>query len=154
MNYRQGINEDIFLLMSRFADSTYIRFVIVGVFNTLVGTGIMLFCYNVLHISYWWSSVANYFLVSTLSYLLNKSFTFHYGNADRQSMLRFVLNILVCYILAYGIAKTLIRWILAGTIREVQENVAMVVGTLLFVVFNYLGQRFYAFKKNENTIYR
>lgn len=32
----------------------------VGVINTLVGTGVMFAAYNLLHLSYWVSSASNY----------------------------------------------------------------------------------------------
>ena len=56
------------------------------------------------------------------------------------------INILTCYLLAYGIAKTLIKWILSDFSTTYQENIAMIIGMCLFVVFNYLGKRFFTFK--------
>jgi putative flippase GtrA len=130
-------------------DGTVIRFIIVGVINTLFGTAIMFVFYNVFHLSYWISSASNYFFGSILSYFLNKSFTFKYGKADFKSIFRFTVNILVCYLLAYGIAKPVMRWALSGYSVTVQENVSMVLGMVLFVALNYLGQRFFAFKKDS-----
>ena len=101
------------------------------------------------HLSYWISSASNYFFGSILSYFLNKSFTFKYGKADFKSIFRFTVNILVCYVLAYGIAKPVMRWALSGYSVTVQENVSMVLGMVLFVALNYLGQRFFAFKKDS-----
>ena len=130
-------------------DGTVIRFIVVGVINTLFGTAIMFVFYNVFHLSYWISSASNYFFGSILSYFLNKSFTFKYGKADFKSIFRFTVNILVCYLLAYGIAKPVMRWALSGYSVTVQENVSMVLGMVLFVALNYLGQRFFAFKKDS-----
>jgi hypothetical protein len=53
----------------------------------------------------------------------------------------------MCYLLAYGIAKPSMMWILEGYDRVIQENISIGLGMCLFVVFNYLGQRFFAFKK-------
>lgn len=136
-------------LMKFKLDGTVIRFIIVGVINTLFGTAIMFVFYNVFHLSYWISSASNYFFGSILSYFLNKSFTFKYGKADFKSIFRFTVNILVCYLLAYGIAKPVMRWALSGYSVTVQENVSMVLGMVLFVALNYLGQRFFAFKKDS-----
>lgn len=129
-------------------DGTLIRFIIVGVINTLFGTTIMFVFYNVFHLSYWISSASNYFFGSILSYFLNKSFTFKYGKADFKSIFRFTVNILVCYLLAYGIAKPVMRMILSGYSQSIQENVSMLLGMVLFVGLNFLGQRFFAFKKD------
>ena len=128
-------------------DGTVIRFIIVGVINTLFGTAIMFIFYNVFHLSYWISSASNYFFGSILSYFLNKSFTFRYGKTDFKSIFRFTVNILVCYLLAYGIAKPVMRYFMSGFSVSVQENVSMALGMVLFVGLNYMGQRFFAFKK-------
>ena len=133
--------------MALFTDRTFMKFVMVGVVNTVVGTTIMFVFYNVFNLSYWVSSASNYFFGSIVSYFLNKHFTFHYREKGFSSMLRFTVNILVCYLLAYGIAKPLMQWILTDFSKSIQENVSMLLGMCLFVVFNYLGQRFFAFKK-------
>ena len=41
-------------------DITFWKFVLVGIVNTLVGTGVMFAAYNLLHLSYWVSSASNY----------------------------------------------------------------------------------------------
>ena len=58
-------------------DQTFLRFLLVGVINTVVGTAVMFGMYNGLHCSYWVSSAANYVVGSLVSYFLNKHFTFH-----------------------------------------------------------------------------
>lgn len=138
-------------LLSKLLDKTFLRFIIVGVINTVFGTAIMFVFYNVLHLSYWLSSASNYFFGSILSYFLNKYFTFGYKKRDWKVVARFVANISVCYLVAYGVAKPLVKAILSGVSVSVQENVAMLAGMCLFVVLNYLGQRFFAFKKDDGS---
>ncbi len=130
-----------------FTDKTFMKFVMVGVINTIVGTTIMFVFYNVFHLSYWISSASNYFFGSICSYILNKHFTFQYHEQGWASLFRFTINILICYLLAYGMAKPLMQWILSDCSKTIQENVSMLLGMCLFIVFNYLGQRFFAFKK-------
>ena len=139
-------------MLKKLVDRTFWKFILVGVDNTLFGTAVMFLCYNLLHLGYWISSGANYVLGSILSYFLNKYFTFQNREKGFGVVLRFALNILVCYLLAYGIAKPAVAWVLSGMSKSVQENGAMLVGMCLFVGFNYLGQRFFAFreKKDEN----
>lgn len=134
-------------LLKKFADKTFLRFVLVGIINTLFGTAIMFVFYNVFGLSYWLSSASNYFFGSILSYFLNKYYTFRYKKRDWKVVGRFALNIAACYLIAYGIAKPLIAALMSGFAVNVQENVAMVCGMGLFVVLNYLGQRFFAFKE-------
>ena len=82
-----------------------------------------------------------------MSYFLNRHFTFKYKSGGILVVLRFALNIAVCYGLAYGLAKPLIRWLLSSASVTVRDNVAMLAGMCLFVGFNYLGQRFFAFRE-------
>ena len=129
-----------------FTDKTFMKFVVVGVVNTIVGTTIMFVFYNVLGFSYWVSSASNYFFGSICSYILNKYFTFNNKERGWKPLVRFTINILVCYLLAYGIAKPIIYWMLNGYSITIQENVSLALGMCIFVIFNYLGQRFYTFK--------
>ena len=136
--------------MAKFLDEKAWKFAVVGVVNTVVGSGIMFGLYNLAGCSYWVSSAANYVIGSILSYVLNKKFTFRHRGQIAQSALRFTGNIAVCYLLAYGIAKPAVRAILTGATQQVQENIAMLAGMILFTGFNYLGQRYFVFgEKNE-----
>lgn len=122
---------------------------IVGVVNTIFGTTIMFVCYNVFGCSYWVSSFWDYFLGGILSYFLNKHFTFHYQSTDWRSITKFALNIIVCYLIAYSLALPFTRMALESMhfSKVIVENIAMLVGTGLFMFINYLGQKFFAFKK-------
>lgn len=136
--------------LRQFASREFLTFLIVGVVNTLFGTAIMLVLYNVFGCSYWVSSFCDYFFGSILSYFLNKHFTFHYQGTDWRSIVKFALNIVVCYLIAYSLALPLTQAALESLqlSKPVVENVAMLVGTVLFMVINYLGQKFYAFKSH------
>ena len=127
------------------------KFLLVGVVNTLVGSGIMFGLYNLAHVPYWPSSAANYILTSILSYFLNKYFTFKNTEKGWKPVARFAVNIAVCYALAYGIAEPAMRWALSGASVTVQDNVAMLTGMCLFVGFNYLGQRLFAFREKDGN---
>ena len=132
-------------MVKRILNKTLFKFVIVGIINTLLGMAIMFGLYNLAGVSYWVSTAANYVIVSFLSFYLNKRFTFrHEGNVIK-SGLRFAVNIGVCYLLAYGVAKPWAMVMLSGQDRRFQENVAMLAGMCLFTLFNYLGQRLFVF---------
>ena len=130
--------------LSKFFDKSFITFLIVGVVNTLFGTAIMFILYNAFGCSYWVSSFCDYFFGSILSYFLNKHFTFHYQGSTWQSIVRFALNIVVCYLIAYSVALPLTRYVLQSMqlSTPVVENIAMLVGTVLFMLINYAGQKF------------
>ena len=136
-------------ILLSFFDATFLKFMLVGVVNTLVGTAVMFFCFNVLMWSYWISSAMNYIVGSIVSYLLNKRYTFQHKGHDWSTVWKFIVNVSVCYVLAYGLAKPLVTWMLSGFTTNIQGNVALLVGMILFVGLNYIGQRFWAFSPKK-----
>ena len=136
-------------LIAKFLDATFLRFLLVGVVNTLVGTGTMYALYNLAHCGYWFSSAMNYVVGSVVSYFLNKYFTFKKTERDAKQALRFVVNISVCYAVAYGAARPLARRLLSGAGETLRDNVAMLFGMCIFVALNYLGQRILVFRADE-----
>ena len=141
-------------MLKKFFDPTFFRFILVGIVNTLVGYGVMFGLYNLagLHrlgdTGYWISSAANYVVGSVVSFFLNKHFTFRNRETGSAVVIRFIVNISVCYLLAYGLAKPAMAWALGGLglSGQLQGNLTMLAGSCLFVALNYLGQRFFAFK--------
>ena len=142
-------------MKNKLLNSSFIRFLIVGVINTLVGTAVMFGLYNIagLHkwgqIGYWLSTIGNYTVGSVVSFFLNKHYTFKNKEKGKAVVIRFVINIAVCMTLAYGIAQKCVELALAGTFlsQQLQGNISMLVGMGLFVLLNYFGQRFFAFRK-------
>lgn len=136
--------------MKKFFDPSMLRFLLVGVVNTLVGAGIMFLLYNLAGCSYWLSSAANYIVGGVVSYFLNKYYTFKNTERSWKQVLRFALNVAVCWLLAYGIAKPLALRLLEGFDEKLQTNAAMLAGLCLYTALNYLGQRFFAFRAKED----
>lgn len=136
--------------MKKFFDPSMLRFLLVGVVNTLVGAGIMFLLYNLAGCSYWLSSAANYIVGGVVSYFLNKYYTFKNTERSWKQVLRFALNVAVCWLLAYGIAKPLALRLLAGFDEKLQTNAAMLAGLCLYTALNYIGQRFFAFRAKED----
>ena len=126
-------------------DAQFIRFLGVGVINTAVGTGTMFLLYNVFGAVYWISSASNYIVGSIVSYILNKKFTFKNQDSNKKTIIKFVVGIAVCYGIAYGIAKPLVHTLLSGQSQKMADNMAMLVGMGLFVIINYLSQKFFTF---------
>ena len=126
-----------------------IRFVFVGVINTLVGSGLMFLLYNAFHVNYWISSVSNYVAGSIVSYFLNKYFTFRKKSYSFKEVVYFILNICACYCLSYGVARPFTRYLLRGFATNIQDNVAMLIGMVVFTVLNFIGQKFLVFRKDK-----
>lgn len=136
--------------MGKFFNHTFVKFVIVGVINTIVGTGVMFLLYWA-GAGYWLSSAANYIVGSIVSYFLNKYYTFKNTRRTPLQILYFAVHIGICYFIAYGVAKPIGMFLLSGASQELQESIAMLIAMGLFMILNYLGQKLIVFpnKKEE-----
>lgn len=133
----------------RLFDVKFLKFVLVGIINTIFGTAIMFLLYNFAGFGYWGSSTISYILGSILSFFLNKSFTFRNKESTVKTALRFTVNIGICYVVAYSISKPIVTRILLNTSlsKSIVEQISMLLGMVLFTTLNYVGQRFFAFKE-------
>lgn len=138
--------------IKEFFDIKLLKFLIVGVINTLVGAGAMFLLYNLANCNYWFSSACNYIAGGICSYLLNKFFTFKNHEKSFKQIIQFVLLLVICYLIAYIGAKYLIYWILADKSVQFKDNVAMLTGEVLYTIINYLGQRLVVFKHTNSYI--
>lgn len=153
--------------MKKYLDEKFLKFALVGILNTVVGYGINFVALNIFNCSFMVAGALNYIPTSVMSFFLNKYFTFKSNGNLKKEALRFALNILICWVLAYGIAKPVTAFVMSaapsvifdfittvtfgflkGT-EQIIDNVATIVGMGLFVIFNYIGQRFFAFKAEE-----
>jgi putative flippase GtrA len=130
-------------------DIKFLKFVLVGIINTIFSTVIMFLLYNLASFGYWGSSSVSYILASILSFFLNKNFTFRNKESTAKTALRFTVNIAVCYLAAYSISKPIVTRILSNTSlsKSIVEQFSMLLGMVLFTMLNYVGQRFFAFKE-------
>lgn len=129
-----------------------IHFGIVGVMNTILGWLIMAILYNLIHLNYWFSSGISYFIGSVFSYHANSRVTFKVENKDKRLPWRFAINILVCYLTAFGVAQPLVERVLSSQPAVIVDNVAMIVGMGIFIFLNFFGQKLFVFqtqKKHE-----
>ena len=140
--------------LAKLFDPTFFRFILVGLVNTAVGYGVMFGLYNLTPLNTWGSrwqcidSAANYLVGSIVSFFLNKHFTFRIQERGAGVVLRFVLNITVCWLLAYGLAQPIMARLLAETAlsEQLKGNLTLLAGSGLFVILNYGGQRWFAFR--------
>ena len=130
-----------------------IKFILVGCSNTIIGIAIIYFLYNILKMGYWVSSGCGYIIGSIWSYFMNKNFTFQYKNKNWKNVVRFIINIILCYVVAYAIAKPMTmqicRIIFTQLSLKIQEEMALLVGMGLYTVLNFLGQKFFCFRLEE-----
>lgn len=137
-------------MKEKLIDIKLLKFLLVGVINTIVGAGIMFLLYNLCHCNYWVSSACNYIAGGICSFFLNKYFTFQNKERNLRQIIEFILLLVICYLISYILAKFLIYYIFSHFDEKIKDNIAMLTGEVLYFVINYIGQRLVVFK-NKNT---
>ncbi|MDF2726272.1 MAG: GtrA family protein [Paenibacillus sp.] len=137
---------------TKLIDSSFLRFLLVGVFNTIVGLTSIYILLHVAHIGYWPATFLGNTIGALVSYTLNKKFTFRSDAKVGGSMVRFLIVTLVCYGLSYGIGlvggqlvTTIVPWIPETRAHDV----ATLLGTGLYVITNYLGHKYFSFRTSR-----
>ena len=127
-------------------DSSVWKFLLVGVGNTLLSMVIM---FALEGLGYWPSTAIAYVAGAVLSFFLNRRFTFHSEETLGRSAVKFALNVAVCYVLGYGLARGLMGILAPWSPLSPLwwERLSKLVGMGLYTVLNYFGQRFFAFRK-------
>jgi putative flippase GtrA len=129
---------------------SFIRFLLVGVINTIVGLTSM---YTLLHfvgLSYWPATFIGNSIGAAVSYFLNKTFTFHSEQRVSQTWYRFMIVIVVCYFISFYIGKNAVIFVMERTPQfptSYVNDLAILVGAGLYTISNYLGQRLFVFSK-------
>lgn len=131
-------------------NSSFVRFLLVGVGNTLLSVILM---YALEGLGYWPSTAIAYAAGAALSFFLNRYFTFHSQEDFWRSLGKFIVNVAVCYAVAYALAQPLVNGVLGGTgLSDVwRERIAKLAGMCLYTLLNYCGQRFFAFRRGKRT---
>ena len=128
-----------------------LRFILVGIFNTLLGNAVMFFLYNFFHASYWFSTSFGYVVGGGLSYLLNKLFTFKNQERSFRQLLFFIISIIICYVISFYVSRCIGKMLLCGVDKKIRENFSMFFGMILYATLNYLSLRFIVFNNRRLT---
>ena len=131
--------------INKLFDKSFIIFLLVGGINTLVSAVLMFLLEKT---GYWVSTVVAYAVGAAISFFLNKKFTFKSEGNTGKSAAKFIINVAVCYLIAYSAAQPVATLILSATSLSPLwiERIAKLFGMGLYTLINYFGQKFFAFK--------
>jgi putative flippase GtrA len=140
--------------MKSWFTSSFARFLLVGIFNTLVGLGITFLLFNLFRLGYWPSTFLGNTIGAIISYMLNKTFTFRSEVSVQKSWWKFAIVISCCYGFSYGTSSLLgdmwtaffpltsPKWVNNGTI---------LLGNGIYTVSNFLGHKYFTFRTKEHS---
>jgi len=134
---------------------SFVRFIIVGVVNTIVGLTCMYLFLHAVGLSYWISTFLGNSVGACVSFILNKNFTFQSQSSVIKSAIRFIIVILCCYFISYDLGKNLVTWVLKSNAifnERLKTDLAILVGTGLYTILNYFGQKLFVFPNRKNKV--
>jgi putative flippase GtrA len=142
--------------LKKMVDRTLFLYLLIGFLNFVLCTGIMFLLYNFAGFSKHTAPIVNYGLGSLIWYLACRFILFRGSKATPRQLLRFVVDIVVCYLVSYYFfspmlsklllkSRTMIRLFSFGGAENIRGNCEMTIGTIAYSLLNYFGQRYYVF---------
>lgn len=140
-------------------DRTLVLYLVLGVLNFILCTAIMFVLFNICNYSEHLAPLVNYGLGSLLWYVSCRYVLFPDQKTTAQKLVRFVVEIIVCYAIAYyAIARpcaelmlrseTMQRLFSFGGVEKIQGNCEMSIGAVAYAIINYFGQRYFVFNEH------
>ena len=120
----------------------FFRFLTVGVFNTILGYGVIFACMYLAKMSPESSNVAGYSAGLVVSYILNRKYTFNSKQNQRKEIIRFLAVFVVAYASNFVILEILIYKI------GMHEGMSQVLAGVAYVITSYIMNKYYVFKQS------
>lgn len=139
---------------------TLMRYLLVGIANTLVGLSTIYFAMYILQLGVVSANAFGYSIGILLSFALNKTWTFSNGDHVVASFLRYILVLAVAY--WANLATVLFAdshfdlnpyaaVLFANTRFDINPYMAQAIGIIPYTAIGYLGSRYFAFRAPRDT---
>lgn len=126
--------------------NSFLRFLLIGVLNTMVGLSVTFLLLHAAEQSYWMSTFLGNTVGAVCSFLLNRMFTFKSNVSYVSGGLCFIVVTFVCYVCSYSLSP-LIAGLFSFNPPLSNKNIAVLIGAMLYTLSNYIGQKYIVFKK-------
>ena len=123
-----------------FFDYKFLRFIIVGLINTLLTLStiyILVICFKV---NNYISNVSGYIVGLINSYIINRNWTFSGTKDKSREIMNFILLFVVCYLLQFIILKTMIE------LMNINALISQFLSMAVYTVVNFIGNKYIVFK--------
>lgn len=120
----------------------FLRYLCVGVINTLVGLTSILILFNIFHLNYWIATSIGNIIGIIVSFFLNKRYTFKYNGVKAQSLFKFLLVSLISYIISYSLGYyigNLIENIIPSI--EIFDNFVIIFSSGIYTIIGFIGHK-------------
>lgn len=121
--------------------STFIRFVFVGIVNTIIGYSLIMLFFHIFHLTYGVSYLLSYIIAFMISFFLNRKFVFLSENKKTQEFVKFVFSFLLSYSISYIFLYIFVEY------KILDENIAFFAGMIIYSSIFYFLNKHITFKK-------
>jgi putative flippase GtrA len=128
------------MLLNNKLITEFSRFNLVGVLNTLIGLSVIYFCMHIIGLGYIVSNISGYAVGLTVSFFLNRSWTFRSDKKVYRSLFPF----LAVFALAYSIQLLVV--FLSIEYAGVNPSFAQAAGIIIYALINFSGNKCITFR--------
>ena len=127
-------------------------YTVVGIISTLSSLFLQFVFTTLCHLEYTPSSILSFTISSPIAFLLNRRFTFRVTDIPfRKTLIKYYLTVVPVFILSYLVLKPgfdlLVPALNLPWPERYQTYTKQVLANGTYIVINYLGQKFFAFRK-------
>lgn len=125
-----------------------IRFLIVGIANTLIGLSIIFIAMYYLHLDIVLANALGYLIGILVGFALNKTWTFNNNDHIVSSLFRYILVFVVAYL------ANISTVLFANLNFNISPYISQTLGIIPYTIIGFIGSRYFAFriKKTSPTI--
>ena len=141
----------------------FIIYCIVGMINTLVGTGTAIICLNLFLLQYSVATTMSYITGIIVSFFLNKKYTFKNKDKSLKQFIKFFLSMLPTYVASYWLGYQIAHFSAKYlnnivndfaqrlNISQIQiiDNIAIILSMAIYLIVGFAINKFFVFKNKK-----
>ena len=117
------------------------RFVFVGILNTIIGYSVIMVLFHIIGLTYGVSYFLSYVIGVIISFFLNRQFVFFSKNHKLHEFFRFLIAFFISYTISYIFLYFFVEY------RIFDENIAFFAGMVIYSTLFYLLNKHITFKQ-------
>ena len=127
-------------------------YLITGLISTAINWTVTYILNNFFHLGYWITSGTAFLCSLVFTYFANKKYTFRNTESMSKVLPKYLAEVLICFLLAYGLGKPVLDWFFSGVIKPDMDpdklnTLKGILANICYIGLNYIGQKFFVFRK-------
>ena len=131
-------------------------YLITGLISTAINWTVTYVFNNYLHLGYWVTSGAAFVCSLIFTYFANKKYTFKNTESMGKVLPKYLAEVLICFVLAYGAGKPVMDWFFSKVYtpdlnHDKLNTVKGILANICYIGLNYIGQKFFVFRTRKES---